>query len=147
MSTTDRIEVIAGLSRVTLRPTVLDRTGPYQGGPYRHLNDAQGKSLCAGLAYGATEVWYAFTPTFMVGPFKPRVTHQLLGMVAGDATTETDRDALFVSLQGEAWSPEGEAREFILGLGLDHTSMSVGDVLVTPTGEAWMCAPTGWERV
>ncbi len=36
----------------------------------------------------------------------------------------------FASQQAERWSPNGEARELIESLGLRHTSMSVGDVLV-----------------
>ena len=33
-------------------------------------------------------------------------------------------------MQGEKWSPKGEARELIKSKGLRHTSMSVGDVMV-----------------
>lgn len=38
-----------------------------------------------------------------------------------------DLEEVFMLMQGENWSPNGEAREFILSLGLLHTSMSVGD--------------------
>ena len=38
-------------------------------------------------------------------------------------------DRLFHDYQGFNWSPNGEARDFILSKGLDHTSMSVGDII------------------
>ena len=38
-------------------------------------------------------------------------------------------DQVFHRMQGEVWSPEGEARDYIRFLGLKHTSMSVGDVI------------------
>ena len=40
-----------------------------------------------------------------------------------------DLEEVFYAMQGEVWSPHGEAREFIRSLGLKHTSMSVGDVI------------------
>jgi len=40
-------------------------------------------------------------------------------------------EAVFTAMQGEVWSPNGEARSFILGKGLGHTSMCVGDVVAT----------------
>jgi hypothetical protein len=36
---------------------------------------------------------------------------------------------VFKKMQGEEWSPNGEARELILSKGVRHTSMSVGDVV------------------
>ena len=56
-------------------------------------------------------------------------------------------DDVFHKMQGLNWSPNGEARPLITALGLHHTSMSVGDVVVSPAGWAWMCAPIGWEKV
>ena len=38
-------------------------------------------------------------------------------------------DAYF-RMQGENWSPTGEARELIASKGLRHTSMSVGDIVI-----------------
>jgi len=40
------------------------------------------------------------------------------------------KDLIFHMMQGEIWSPNGEARELIANLGLKHTSMSVGDVVL-----------------
>jgi hypothetical protein len=44
-------------------------------------------------------------------------------------------EAVYNWMQGENWSPRGERRDLILGLGLSHTSMMVGDVV------AFGCAP------
>jgi hypothetical protein len=41
-----------------------------------------------------------------------------------------DLERLWVGMQGERWSPNGEARGLIKSKGLQHTSMSVGDVAV-----------------
>ena len=54
---------------------------------------------------------------------------------------------VFVRMQGEVWSPNGEARELIASLGLHHTSMSIGDVVQDNDGVHWMCAPLGWQRL
>jgi hypothetical protein len=56
-------------------------------------------------------------------------------------------DDVFHKMQGLNWSPNGEARPLIQALETHHTSMSVGDVVVSPSGLAWMCAPIGWEKV
>ena len=39
-------------------------------------------------------------------------------------------DEVFSKMQGEIWSPNGEAKPLIKALELSHTSMSVGDVAV-----------------
>jgi hypothetical protein len=45
-------------------------------------------------------------------------------------------EAVFAGMQGEVWSPNGEARGLIRSLGLQHTSMSVGDIATDETGAA-----------
>jgi hypothetical protein len=57
------------------------------------------------------------------------------------------RENVFAQMQGEVWSPNGEARELIASLGLHHTSMSVGDVVQDDDGVHWMCADLGWQRL
>ena len=37
-------------------------------------------------------------------------------------------DQVYFKMQGEDWSPTGEAREFVASIGVKHTSMSVGDI-------------------
>ncbi len=39
-------------------------------------------------------------------------------------------EEVFREMQGESWSPNGQGRELIASKGLQHTSMSVGDVIV-----------------
>jgi hypothetical protein len=52
-------------------------------------------------------------------------THVFLKMIeAGNL------EQVYFKMQGEDWSPTGEARKFVAGKGLRHTSMSVGDVAV-----------------
>lgn len=98
--------------------------------PYTSLNDAQ--VLCPALAPGKTQVWYMRPEWFRFGSLgsNPRVsimpvTHILLGTIAS-----TNPEEIFLSLQGETWSPLGRARDMLRKMGLEHTSMSVGDVLV-----------------
>ena len=40
-----------------------------------------------------------------------------------------DLEDVFFKMQGEVWSPHGEARDLILSLGLHHTSMSINDIV------------------
>ncbi len=100
---------------------------------------------------GYVAVYYATNPDFTgdgVFSVDPNfATHALLGRVA----YRRDWQSLFGALQGEHWSPNGEARDLLKSRGIRHTSMSVGDVLVVkpPLGkkEAWMCASTGWRQL
>jgi len=58
------------------------------------------------------------------------------------------REDVFMMMQGEVWSPNGEARSLIQKLGLDHTSMSVGDVLRIVDDDVWyVCDMIGWKKV
>ena len=58
-----------------------------------------------------------------------------------------NREELYWQMQGENWSRNDEARDEILALGLSHTSMSVGDIILNETGELWFCAEFGWKRL
>jgi len=40
-----------------------------------------------------------------------------------------DEECVFQYMQGEVWSPNGEAKELIEALGLRHTSMSICDIV------------------
>lgn len=46
-------------------------------------------------------------------------------------------DEIFAGMQGENWSPNGEARPIIEALGLQHTSMSVGDIIHDVVNGKW----------
>lgn len=59
-----------------------------------------------------------------------------------------DMDEVFYQMQGEVWSPHGEARESIKELGLAHTTMCVGDIIwnVREDKYFWV-APIGFKEV
>jgi hypothetical protein len=48
-------------------------------------------------------------------------------------------DDAWCQMQAERWSPNGEARPLLERLGLSHTSMSVGDVILDEDGIHWEC--------
>jgi hypothetical protein len=98
---------------------------------------------------GSTEVWYAkpeFFGSFMfetdrIDKEDLNKTHILLGQIKG-----SDLEEIFRNMQGEKWSPKGEARNLIRGKGLAHTSMSVGDIVVI-NGEIFVCAMQGFKKI
>jgi hypothetical protein len=99
---------------------------------YKTINDAfalYGK--LHSLMRGNTEIWYQKSAVFgrvnakNINPDDLDRTHILLGGIF-----EKDLDDIFRVLQGDVWSPQGEARHLIRSKGLGHTSMSVGDVIV-----------------
>ena len=73
------------------------------------------------------------------------VKHDLTGYQKVAMTTKTDLSVIFEFYQAEVWSPRGEMREFIREMGLNHTSMSVGDI-VEMEGEYYFCDPDGWHK-
>lgn len=57
-------------------------------------------------------------------------------------------ERLWTWMQAETWSPNGEARPLIEMLGLQHTSMSVGDVAFDAEDHSWwMVDAFGWKEV
>lgn len=122
---------------------------------YRSLNDAGEALNLAGLRYGSTEIWYARASTFAAiqsHSMSPDEKVALLGVLNGDLSSshvllgtvaETDLERIFVLMQGEIWSPQGEARTLLLRKGLGHTSMSMGDI-VRAKGKLYICASMGW---
>jgi hypothetical protein len=69
-------------------------------------------------------------------------THIFLFEVLG-----TSIENVFWQMQGENWSPRGEARPLIEKLRLRHTSMSIGDVVQAPGGWFYICQPSGWKEM
>jgi len=123
---------------------------------YESLNDAA--IWDTGLAAGNIEIWYMrpeSTRDWMMGydwlvekgilPLSRNAsigeTHRLLGSIR-----EANLNKIFRMLQGEFWSPEGEARNLIRRLGLGHTSMSVGDV-IDIRGKYIMVDRTGFKAI
>jgi len=83
----------------------------------------------------AYQVYYKIDPTFLedkeltiarvvARSLKARKFMPVRVLVAGGL------DDVYSKMQGERWSPRGEARPLIKALGLSHTSMSVGDVIL-----------------
>lgn len=66
-------------------------------------------------------------------------THAYVKMV-----NATDPEMVFRDMQAENWSPNGEAVPLIDRLGLNHTSMSVGDLIVTEEGAVLMVDLVGF---
>jgi hypothetical protein len=76
-------------------------------------------------------------------------SHVKLGAING-AAGRYDAPALeviFAVMQGENWSPRGEARDLITSKGLRHTSMSVGDIIQPPDGTLWYVDSFGFEKI
>jgi hypothetical protein len=106
--------------------------------------------------YGSTQIWY-FKPNearnMMMGydfckkegclpdPHDLKKTHIFMGHA-----NETNPEKIFHALQGEVWSPNGEARSFIQKTGSSHTSMSTGDVVVIG-GSAYMVDRMGFKKL
>lgn len=102
------------------------------------------------------EVWYAKNPVFrcnlnFVDASDLAKTHTRLQkldniIIPSDYTDIDICQEIFIDMQGENWSPNGEANELIESLGLYHTSMSVGDVIVID-GIGYMCDSFGWKKL
>lgn len=110
---------------------------------YKTLNDAE--HYDKGYGKGSTEIWYmrdATARTYGLGldflrqhesgsvPTKKtyKTTHKLIGKIK-----QQNPERIFGMMQGERWSPDGEARTMLGKLGIHHTSMSVGDIIKTGT--------------
>jgi hypothetical protein len=108
---------------------------------YQSLADTHSPSLQP----GPVEILYAADPTFSANGVTRATldqTHVVLGSVI-----ETDENRIFHIMQGEVWSPKGEANTLIMSLGLTHTSMSVGDAIRYPDGRILVCDNVGWKEL
>ena len=109
-------------------------------------NVAQYASLADVYPEGSTEIWYwkeDFARDAMMGakfmtkqgvmptPDSVPNNYVLIGKMR-----ETNPDKIFHMMQGEIWSPEGQANAMIKSSGTGHTSMSVGDII--HVGNKWM---------
>jgi len=70
-------------------------------------------------------------------------THVCLGKIKG---TDNIDDLSFL-LQGEIWSPEGEARDLIRSKNLCHTSISIGDMVEMENGDLYLLGFGGFEKL
>lgn len=121
---------------------------------YKSLNDA----VCLDRGFyapGDVEIWYSNDESFrdfLMGSsflkekgLMPQTlddlkkTHILIGSIYADgldllnegnelAGNLNSLDRIYHKMQGEVWSPHGEARDMIMGIHA-HTTMSVGDII------------------
>jgi hypothetical protein len=99
-----------------------------------------------GLVEGSEiEIWYMRDDFFSEGicgitknidPQNLEKTHILLGTIKGTKssinkvlTSNETCEEIYYALQGENWSPFGEATCYIYSRNLSHTTMSIGDVI------------------
>ena len=104
---------------------------------YTTLNDAS--TLHNELAHGTTEIWYSKSKHFrdMSGGSRFLAKHRLLPTTDTLSKTHSkigsintvDLNKIYGLMQGETWSPNGEARNVIGDSEAGHTSMSVGDII------------------
>ena len=71
-------------------------------------------------------------------------THVHLIDTNADSVGGEALERVFMNMQGEVWSPNGEARDLIRSKGLMHTSMSVGDLAIDRDGNVWLVAMSGF---
>ena len=124
---------------------------------YESLNDAAtNPAVDAGVkpfyAAGGTQVWYMRQSWFADGLLGSTpvinsleslsATHIKLGSV-----NTVGAEMIFAMMQGERWSPCGEANGLIRELGLSHTSMLVGDIVVEPDGSVLICRSLDFQRI
>ena len=97
------------------------------------------------------QILYARRPTFHPsGTFGiPRLTTATIQSThVRLCHVEADRlDDAWLQMQAENWSPHDEARPLLERLGLNHTSMSVGDVIQDEDGTYWECLDLGWRPI
>lgn len=116
---------------------------------YMSLNDAAGHVGDKRLVRGPTRIWYVrpeHRRDYSGGyewlkrqgipvPDAKTIgqTHVKLGSIDSENLHE-----IYQLMQGEHWSPGGEANDLLTYLGLDHTSMMIGDIIQLPDGSLHM---------
>ena len=117
----------------------------------------------AGIENGTNEIWYSrpeyfrdatggydYLKEFNLLPDANNLskTHIKLGNFGGSnmVGNPMHKDQVFTKMQGEFWSPNGEARDLITSLGLSHTSMSIGDIIVED-GRVYMVDRIGFQEL
>jgi len=76
-------------------------------------------------------------------------THVPVAFVSVEGEPETALDNIYDGMQDFNWSPNGEARDIIGESGCYHTSMSIGDVIVSEDedGNAWEVLDYGFGKI
>ena len=91
-----------------------------------------------------SEIYYARDPIFKTGAEPQSQVEFERDFVKVRSLPITDLNDIYSEMQGEKWSPNGEARPLIQKLGLSHTSMSIGD-LVKQKSILYVVASVGFE--
>ena len=104
---------------------------------YTTLNDAS--KLHSELAHGTTEIWYSKGGEFRDMSGGSKYLEKYGKLPTADTLNKThtkigsidtvDLNRIFGLMQGDRWSPNGEARDLIGNSTAGHTSMSVGDII------------------
>ena len=112
---------------------------------YRTINDAA--VLNPAFAEGKTQVWYTkdnfVLGTSEINKFNLSETHVHIGNIDLDTFVDAPQEDAFRYLQGCRWSPKGEAWDLIKNSGTNHTSMTVGDILVI-NDKVYLCKSSGF---
>jgi hypothetical protein len=94
------------------------------------------------------QIWY-MKPSFFRGvvgsspdPDNLSATHVHLTDIDADG-----REEAFARMHADAWSPNGEALDLIQSKNLEHTSMTVGDVLVDEANVAYQVTAIGFSQL
>ncbi len=91
------------------------------------------------------QILYHKKPTFRedsnITIEKIKITHQVIAVIEAHNLNDA-----FLKMQAENWSPNGEARLLIKALNLNHTSMSVGDVICI-NDDYYECGYEGWNNI
>jgi hypothetical protein len=108
---------------------------------YDSIKDAVLVTGNAGYDIGRTDIWYAkdeYTRDSFMGydwleknGILPdvknlRKTHVFIGRIH-----ESNLNKVYRMMQGEEWSPNGEARTMLQRKGIGHTSMYIGDIVIS----------------
>lgn len=121
--------------------------------PYDNLNDAVSSTGNTGYSIGNTEIWYAKDMLVNKGldwmvahgtaPDRKdlRKTHVFLGRIS-----KSNPNEVYKMMQGQFWSPDGEANMMLRRKGVGHTSMSTGDIIVVGD-KAMMVDSNGWKNI
>ncbi len=96
---------------------------------------------------GTYKIFYARSPEALLGNTTPTVAELPQTHVFVRALRSTDLESVYWAMQGENWSPRGEARPLIARLGLGHTSLSLGDVVQAPDGRYYVCTWSDWDEL
>lgn len=97
---------------------------------------------------GKYRVFYARSPLALLGDGPlPTEADLPASHVFVRSIQATCLEDVYWRMQGEVWSPRGEATPLIKRLGLSHTSLSLGDVVQAPDGLYYVCRWLGWEAL